>query len=51
MFFSDLGSNTDKYPTKIERAYMDGSRRFVLVKEKIEAPVGMWIKNVVMHSL
>ncbi len=47
MFFSDLGDRSNsRYPTKIERAYMDGSRRFVLVSDKLVAPVGITVDLV-----
>ncbi len=44
MFFTDLGNpGNARFPTKIERAYMDGSRRVVLVKDKITAPMGVTV--------
>ena len=47
MFFADLGNQgNSKYPTKIERAYMDGSRRYVLVKDKLVAPMGISVDIV-----
>ena len=44
MFFADLGNQGNaKYPAKIERAYMDGSRRYVLVKDKLVAPMAITV--------
>ena len=42
MFFSDIKTGTSfLFPTKIERAYMDGSQRKVLVTKKLYNPQGL----------
>lgn len=44
MFFTDSGFNTDD--VKLERAFMDGSNRFELVKTRLGSPTGITLDLV-----
>lgn len=39
MFFTDMGGNNVQ--SKLERAFMDGSNRFELVKSRLGTPTGI----------
>lgn len=45
MFFSDYGRKP-RHKTRIERAYMDGSKRFLLVNTDIIAPTSITVDAV-----
>lgn len=44
MFFTDSGYNKDD--VKLERAFMDGSNRFELVKTRLGSPTGITLDLV-----
>lgn len=45
LFFSDYGRKP-RHKTRIERAYMDGSKRFLLVNKDIIAPTSITVDAV-----
>jgi low density lipoprotein-related protein 2 len=47
LFFTDIGSSTNKLqPAKIERAFMDGSNRRVIIKEKLLEPIAITLDQI-----
>lgn len=44
MFFTDMGTGSE--PVKLERAYMDGSNRAELVKNRLGIPAGITVDIV-----
>lgn len=45
LFFSDYGRKP-RHKTRIERAYMDGSKRFLLVNKDIIAPTSITVDAI-----